>query len=100
MSKLDNYGLPARILVVLNEDCNGNITIDCVSKRWSKRVGKSNAYNGASGVFAQEANISDWIDTLPKSAFYGRGKDKCFNDGARFYLGSWEFRHMVGGQSD
>lgn len=100
MSALDAYVLPGRLLVRLLEDATGSITIRPVSDRWARRVGESNAYNGSCEVFAQEAHWRDWCHTLPRSAFYGRGKSRGFNSGARFYLDSWTFRHLVGGQSD
>lgn len=49
-------------------------------------------------IFSQEAHVEDWKDCLPKSAFYDRGRR--FNNNAVFYMDSWTFRHMVGGQSD
>lgn len=97
---LDSYGLPGRILVRLTEDRTGSVYITPVSKRWAKRVGESNAYNGASNIFIQGANVSEHVDYLPKAAFYGRGKEKRFNHNAKFFMDSWTFRHMVGGQSD
>lgn len=100
MAKLDAYGLPPSLLVQLREDAMGNITLACVNERWAKRVGRSNAYDGSSEMFIQEADWREWVDTLPRSAFYGRGEIRGFNDGARFYIDSWTFRHLVGGQSD
>ncbi len=99
-ANLDSYGLPGRILVVLREDACGNITIKPVSERWCRKVGEWNAYDGSHEVFAQEADWRDWKDTLPSSAFCGCGKSRGFNDGARLFLDSWTFRHLVGGQSD
>jgi len=100
MAKLDQYGLPGAFLVRLNEDSMGNMTLKPIVRKWRARVAKSNDYDGHGTVFAQEANWKDWTDTLPKSAFYGRGSNRGFNDGAVFIMGSWEFRHLVGGQSD
>lgn len=97
---LDAYGLPGRILVRLREDAMGSVTIRPVSDRWHRAVKRSNAYDGSGELFVQEARIEDWTDTLPRAAFFGRGSKKQFNDGARFYLDSWTFRHLVGGQSD
>lgn len=97
---LDSYRLPGRILVRLEEDRMGNVTIAPVSERWRKAVAASNAYDGSGDVFIQEAHVEEWADTLPRSAFYGRCDKKRFNDGARFYIDSWTFRHLVGGQSD
>lgn len=89
-----------RIKVRLYTDAMGNVTISPVSERVAKAVGKSNAYDGTHEVFIQEARAQEWIDVLPKAAFYGRGKNRDFNDGVVFLIDEWTFRHMVGGQSD
>ena len=99
-NQLDEYGLPGQFKVRLTEDYMGNVIISCVNDEWAVRVGASNAYNGAQEVFIQEAHVSDWVGVLPKKAFFGRGKNKRFNDNVVFLMDSWTFRQLVGGQSD
>jgi hypothetical protein len=99
-NQLDAYGLPAQFKVRLIEDACGNVVLKCVSDKWAVRVGESNEYNGACDVFIQEAHVDEWVGTLPRAAFYGRGKNKRFNDNAVFLMDSWTFRQLVGGQSD
>lgn len=98
--RYDSFGLPGQVLVRLSIDAMGALILRCVSERNAKAVGRSNAYDGSAEVYIQDPQLTDWLDTLPRSAFYGRGKDRDFNDGARFLLDSWTFRHLVGGQSD
>lgn len=97
---MDKFGLPGRIKVCIREDYMGNVTISPVSETIAKRVARSNAYDGSSEVFIQQPGIDELLEMLPVQAFYGRGKDRQVNSGAVFLMDSWEFRHMVGGQSD
>jgi len=89
-----------RVLVRLTEDSMGNVLLSPVSERQQRRIAKTNEPDGGSTVFIQEADWRDWVDTLPRRAFYGRGLDRGFNDGARFLMDEWMYRHFVGGQCD
>ena len=88
------------IMIQLLEDSMGNVRLVPVYPRDRAVVAASNDYDHSCEVWIQEACAADWFDTLPRSAFYGRGRNRQFNDGARFYMDPWTFRHLVGGQSD
>lgn len=92
--------LRGRIKVRLLEDAMGNVTLTPVAARVAAAIKSDNVYNGACDVFIQEARIDDWKDTLPRRAFYGRGKARAFNDGAVFLMDEGSFRTMVGGGAE
>ena len=75
----------------------GGVEIRPVSRKWERRVGLSNAYDGCGYVYIQPGHAHELIDLLPEMFF---GRDKQVNDGVVFIIDSWTFRHMVGGQSD
>lgn len=98
MKRTDQYGLHGHIKVLLQEDAMGNVTIRPVSDRVEKLVAESNQYDHHGDIFIQEAHVEEWKDTLPRQAFFNRGRE--WNDNNVFMMDSWTFRHLVGGQSD
>lgn len=103
-----------KVLVKVTEDSMGNILVSPVNQVDRDYVSLSNAHDGSHEVYLQTDHDRQWfIESYPKSRYritksegefwggYQVGKLWYFvNDGVKFYIDEWEFRHMVGGQSD
>ena len=102
--------LPGEIEVRVNENRFGHVTITPTDPTICLLVGQSNEYNGSYEVYLQnDADIIQFLQDFPKARYaVNKVYSVCkigqryyaVNDGAKFTIDSWEFRHMVGGQSD
>ena len=106
--------LPSKILVRVNEDNMGSLIVTPVSEKIQKLVSQSNEYNAAHDLYLQDSqDIQSFLESYPKARYrtnkndgetwggYKIGRLWYFvNDNVRFYIDSWDYRHMVGGQSD
>lgn len=102
------------ILVQCREDWMGNFIIEPVSEKQRKRIAKSNQYDGSYSVYLQVDYDRDYfLEMYPKARIRVSKGDAesigaakigryhyVLNDGVKFLIDDWEFRHMVGGQND
>lgn len=106
--------LKGEIKVRVVENSCGFVTIFPVNQTDRELISQSNEYDGSSEVFIHDSqDVRDFLESYPK-ARYRIPKSSCdlyggyiigryayvVNDGVEFYIDSWEYRHMVGGQSD
>lgn len=75
----------------------GHIHVYPVSQKVAKKVGKSNAYDGSSDIYLQsDYEINAFLEYLRPSQRLeverGYKVTRLFDE--------WDYRHMVGGQSD
>jgi len=92
--------LPATILVRLTVDNMGGVELRPVSPRVEKLIGATNKYDGSGIAYFQNPILPDLADQLPATATYRDQGKRRWNNGARFKMDSWTFRHLVGGQPD
>ena len=103
--------LPGMIKVIVLE-VDQCLVLKPVDEKIARLVSLTNEYNGASEVFIQDDwNITEFLADNPKARYCVRKSDSearynigkrwyTINDGKRFMIDSWTFRHYVGGQSD
>jgi hypothetical protein len=101
--------LPGKIKVRVNEDRFGGVTLTPVSERIKRLVSATNQYNGSYDVYFQNEDDIIWLmANYPKTRYrtnddydYKIGRYRyAINDNNVFLIDSWDYRHMVGGQSD
>ncbi len=106
--------LPAKIKVIVTEDNLGYLTIAPVDPGIKKLVGATNQYDFSSDAYiASDEDIRSFLADYPKArmaitrsyaeSFGGHKIGRRWyqvNDCATFYMSSYDFRHLVGGQSD
>lgn len=108
--------LPAKIKVRVTVDDLGHVLIAPVDPHVEKNIGISNQYDGCGTLYLQDTQqIREFMTDHPGCRFEIQegtgdwyyapscmigGRFYTINDNGTFYIDSWEFRHMVGGQSD
>lgn len=100
--------LAGKIKVRVNEDALGSLIVTPVDKDVCELVSASNQYDGSYSLYIQyDYAIAEFLVNYPEARYRTRdGEYKigryhyAINDDATFYIDSWEYRHMVGGQSD
>lgn len=104
--------LPGRIKVRIVEDYMGNIIVKPVSEHIQDLIAATNEYDHTYDIYLQTDYDRQWfIENYPKARFYHPEGDYSIthnkktmnyfvNDGVIFLMDSWDFRRMVGGQSD
>lgn len=101
-----------KIKVRVTENRFGHVLITPVCDEDKQHVSDSNRYDGSYDIYLQsEHDILDFLAMYPKARYRVNksGYDDQYrigrlyyevNDGVKFYIDEWEFRHMVGGQID
>lgn len=104
--------LPGKIKVRVNEDRNGWVTLTPVNDDIKKMIAATNEYNHSYEIFLQDSqDVIELLVNYPKTRYripgtdYGEGYKIGrytyeVNDNNVFYIDTWDYRHMVGGQSD
>lgn len=104
--------LPGQIKVRVREDYTGSLVVTPVSDRIKDLISATNQYDGSYSIHLQfSQDIMSFLEDYPKSRYrvpsnsYGEGYKIGrytyeINNGAVFLIDSWDYRHMVGGQSD
>jgi len=94
----DSYG---KIKVLVQVDRMDNVILTPVSERRRQEVSRSNLYDGSYDVYLQDQGSIDWFcENYPQATFISWGGARYVNDGAVILMDSWDYRHLVGGQTD
>jgi len=106
--------LPPGIKVKVIEHRTGGITVMPVGSAIKFLIAATNEYDHSYELFIQDSqDIHQFMQDYPDCTFYcGKndaellggilinGRYRALNSGVSFMIDSWDFRHMVGGQSD
>jgi hypothetical protein len=101
--------LPGKIKVRVNEDRFGGVLLTPTSEKIKTLISATNQYNGSCDAYFQNVDDILWLlGNYPKTRYrtndtydYKIGRYYyAVNDNNVFLMDSWDYRHMVGGQSD
>lgn len=88
--------LPGKIKVRINENVLGVLSISPATKRVDKLIRISNEHdNSSEAVIYRGSDVQVFLEDYPDA----KNDEGWIDDGAVIVMGSWEFRHMVGGQA-
>ena len=88
--------------VKVTEDRRGCVTLTLIGKAMREHVSSTNQHNGECDVFMQDSQqVKQFMDDYPLACWFNpHTRKREINDGVVIWIDTWEYRHMVGGQSD